>query len=168
MKLDLYDKEILLSAEKINLGFAVESQLNDLKKKDNVTASQIKVFMKGIQIFLCVMDIKLFERSPLGSVALLSDAIFDLYILLNASKEKLTPCLKNLLKYLLELNVLSTKQCDVITTEFKKFLDVEVKTMQRESVTFPQKDDQLDDFYFKDASISNTKICRLSLNLFSH
>ena len=113
------------------------------------------------------MDIKLFERSPLGSVALLSDAIFDLYILLNASKEKLTPCLKNLLKHLLELNVLSTKQCDVITTEFKKFLDVEVKTMQRESVTFPQKDDQLDDFYFKVASISNTKICRLSLNLFS-
>ena len=33
MKLDLYDKEILLSAEKINLGFAVESELNDLKRK---------------------------------------------------------------------------------------------------------------------------------------
>ena len=71
MKLDLYDKEILLSAEKINLGFAVESELNDLKKKDNVTATQIKVFMKGVQIFLCVMDIKFIERSPLGSVALL-------------------------------------------------------------------------------------------------
>ena len=28
MKLDLYDKEILLSAEKINAGFAVESELN--------------------------------------------------------------------------------------------------------------------------------------------
>ena len=138
MKLDLYDKEILLSAEKINLGFAVESELNDLKKKDNAT--QIKVFMKGVQIFLCVIDIKLFERSPLGSVALLSDAIFDPYILFNASKEKLTTCLKNLLKHLLELNVLSTKQCDVITTESKKFLDVEVKTMQRESVTFSQKD----------------------------
>ena len=33
MKLDLYDKEVLLSAEKINLGFAVESELNDLKRK---------------------------------------------------------------------------------------------------------------------------------------
>ena len=33
MKLDLYYKEILLSAEKINLGFAVESELNDLKGK---------------------------------------------------------------------------------------------------------------------------------------
>ena len=155
MKLDLYDKEILLSAEKINLGFAVESELNDLKKKDNAT--QIKVFMKGVQIFLCVIDIKLFERSPLGSVALLSDAIFDPYILFNASKEKLTTCLKNLLKHLLELNVLSTKQCDVITTESKKFLDVEVKTMQRESVTFSQKDDRSDDFYFKVASISKYK-----------
>ena len=51
--------------------------------------------------------------------------------LLNASKEKRSPCLKNLLKHLLELNILSTKQCDVITTEFKKFLDVEVKTVKR-------------------------------------
>ena len=83
--------------------------------------------------------------------------MFDPNILLNASKEKLTPCLKNLLKHLLELNILSTKQCDVITTEFKKFLDVEVKTMQRESVTFSQKDDRLDDFYFKVASISKYK-----------
>ena len=157
MKLDLYDKEILLSAEKINLGFAVESELNDLIKKDNVTATQIKVFMKGVQIFLCVMDIKLFERRPFGSVALLSDAIFDPYILLNASKEKLTTCLKNLLKHLLVLNVLSTKQCDVITTEFKTFLDVEVKTMHRESVTFSQKEDRLDDFYFKVARISKYK-----------
>ena len=33
MKLDLYDKEILLSAEKINVGFPVESELNDLKKE---------------------------------------------------------------------------------------------------------------------------------------
>ena len=48
MKLDLHDKEILLSAEKINLEFAVESELNDLKKEDNVTASPTKVFMKGV------------------------------------------------------------------------------------------------------------------------
>ena len=77
--------------------------------------------------------------------------------MLNASKEKRSPCLKNLLKHLLELNILSTKQCDVITTEFKKFLDVEVKTMQRELVTFSQKVDQFDDFYFKVASISKYK-----------
>ena len=90
MKLDLYDNKTLLSAEKINVGFAVESKLNDLKKKD-VTASQIKVFMKGVQRLLCAMVTKLFERSPLGSVVLLSAAMFDPNILLNASKEKLTP-----------------------------------------------------------------------------
>ena len=60
MKLDLYDKEILLSADKINVGFAAESELNDLKKKD-VTASQVKVFMKGVQRFLCVMVTSLNE-----------------------------------------------------------------------------------------------------------
>ena len=83
--------------------------------------------------------------------------MFDPNILLNASKEKLTPCLKNLPKHLLELNKLITKQCDVITSEFKKFLDVEVKTVQRESVIFSQKDDRLDDCYFKVANISKDK-----------
>ena len=33
MNLDLYDTEILLSAEKINVGFPVESELIDLKKE---------------------------------------------------------------------------------------------------------------------------------------
>ena len=81
-----------LSAEKINVGFAVavESELNDLKKKDNVIVSQIKVFMKGVQRFLCAMVTNLFERSPLGSVVLLSAATFDATVLLNASKKKLT------------------------------------------------------------------------------
>ena len=93
--------------------------------------------------------------------------MFDPNILLNASKEKVTPWLKKILKHLLELNMLSTKQCDVITTEFKKFLDVEVKTMQRESVTFSQKDDQLDDFCCKLQVFQNTKICCLLFSLFS-
>ena len=64
-------------------------------------------------------------------MVLLSAAMFDYNILLNAY-------LKDILKHLLELNILSTKQFDVITNEFKKFLDVEVKTMQRESVTLSQ------------------------------
>ena len=59
------------------MGFAVESELHDLKKKDNVTASQIKVFMKTVQRFLCAMVTKLLERSPFGSVVLLSAAMFD-------------------------------------------------------------------------------------------
>ena len=108
MKLDLYDKEILLSAEKINVGFAVESELNKLKTKDNVTASQMKVFMKGDQRFLCDMVTKLFEQNPLGSSVSVISTMFDPNILLNASKEKLTPCLKKLLKHLLELNIPST------------------------------------------------------------
>ena len=57
--------------------------------------------------------------------------MFDPNILLNASKEKLTPCLKKLLKHLLELSIVSTKQCHIITTELKKFLDVEVMTAKR-------------------------------------
>ena len=65
MKLDLYDKEIFLSSEKINVGFAVESKLNDLKKY-NFTASQIKAFMKGVQRFLYAMVTKLFDEAHSG------------------------------------------------------------------------------------------------------
>ena len=142
------------------MGFAVESELHDLKKKDNVTASQIKVFMKTVQRFLCAMVTKLLDEAHLGQWFCYQPPCLIL-TLLNASKEKRSPCLKNLLKHLLELNILSTKQCDVTTTEFKKFLDVEVKTMQRELVTFLRKLISSMVFISKLQVFQNTKICCL-------
>lgn len=98
-KLDLFDKENQLNVDKISVGFAVEDEINNLKKKDLVTANQVKMFMIGVKAFLCAMVDKLFERSPLGSVVLHSASMFDPNILLNSSKEKLALYLKALLMF---------------------------------------------------------------------
>ena len=82
---------------------------------------------------------KLFERNLLASVIVLSATMFDPNILLNTSKEKLTTYLKLLLKNLLELNILSSKQCDIGTGEFKKFIDSEVKNMKKETQIFSER-----------------------------
>ena len=63
-KLDLYDKENLFNVEIMIVGFAVEDEIHNLKKKDLVTASQIKMFMKNVQGFLSTIVNKLFEISP--------------------------------------------------------------------------------------------------------
>ena len=86
--LNLYEKENLSNVEKkIDVGFVIEDEINNMKKKDFVTANQIKMFLKLVQGFLCTMVNKLFERSPLASVFLLSAAMRDPNIVLsNASK----------------------------------------------------------------------------------
>ena len=54
-----------------------------------------------VQQFLCTMVNKLFERSPLWYVVLLSAAKFDPNIVLNkSSKQKRTLCLISLLKHI--------------------------------------------------------------------
>ena len=66
-KLDLYDKENLFNVEIMIVGFAVEDEIHNLKKKDLVTANQIKMFMKNVQGFLSTIVNKLFEISPVES-----------------------------------------------------------------------------------------------------
>ena len=158
-ELNLYEKENLSNVEKkIDVGFVIEDESNNLKKKDFVTANQIKMFLKRVQGFLCTMVNKLFERSPLASVFLLSAAMRDSNIVLsNASKQKLNPCLRPLSKYQLELNIPSPKQCDIAAGDCKTLMNSEVNNMKRESVKFSQKEDRLDGFHFKVAGVSKYK-----------
>ena len=101
---------------------------------------------------------KLFERNLLASVIVLSATMFDPNILLNTSKEKLTTYLKLLLKNLLELNILSSKQCDIGTGEFKNFIDSEVKNMKKRNSNFLRKTTGSIVFISKLLGFQSTKI----------
>ena len=107
-----------MSVEKVSVWFAVDNEINNLKKKDYNCQSNQDVYETCARI-LCTMVNKFFERNPHGSVVLLLATMFDANIVLNKlSKEKLTPCLIPLLKRLLELNILSFKQCDIDAGEW--------------------------------------------------
>ena len=65
-QLDLSKKEIFLNEGKLNVGFAVEFTISELKRKDLVTLSEVSKFKKQCFNFLVATAGKLFERSPLG------------------------------------------------------------------------------------------------------
>ena len=66
--IDLYNKENVFNVEKMSVRFAVEDEINNLKRKGLVTVNQIKMFTKGVHGFLCAMVNKLFGKKSIGSV----------------------------------------------------------------------------------------------------
>ena len=66
--IDLSDKKILLSFEKMNLEFAFEHTIKSLKRLDAVSNLKVNEFKKGAQIFIISMLTKMFERSPMTSI----------------------------------------------------------------------------------------------------
>ena len=103
-QLDLCNKENLLNLKDINLGFAVPNIIAKLRRNDTVTLAEVKEFKVGTQKFIIGMIIKLFERSPLGSIFLRYASIFDPFVLFGLQKK----FMKSLLKFMIELNIMKS------------------------------------------------------------
>ena len=88
-EIDLSKNGNLLQLSKINLGFAVEKEINTLSEYDVVTIQQINKFRESARDFVAEMLYKLLERSSLGSTLLRSASVFELTCLLDLTQEKL-------------------------------------------------------------------------------
>ena len=77
-----------------------------LRRNDTVTLAEVKEFKVGTQKFIIGMIIKLFERSPLGWIFLRYASIFDLSVLFELERNLLRKCMKSLLKFMIELNIM--------------------------------------------------------------
>ena len=73
-EIDLSEKGNLLPLSKINLGFAVEKEINTVQ---SLMLSRFK-FRESLRDFVVEMLYKLFERSSLGSTLLRCASVFDL------------------------------------------------------------------------------------------
>ena len=105
-QLDLCNKENLLNLKDRNRGFAVPNIIAKLRRNDTVTLAEVKEFKVGTQKFIIGMIIKLFERSPLGSIFLRYASIFDPCVLFELGRNLLTKHIKSLLKFMIELNIM--------------------------------------------------------------
>ena len=119
---DLKIDENSLPLDKINAGFAVYDAVEKLKRKDVVSTTQIKNFMKDIRKFIIAILEKIFEKSILGSSLVRAATIFNPDLLLELSKQKLIDCLKVLLKHFMTLNVCSATHCDQVLCRLLKAL----------------------------------------------
>ena len=128
-----------------------------LKQKGVVDSTDIKVFKKAAQKFLAAMAKKLLQRTSLASLLLQSVSIFDPHNLLQISKEKAIDFFKSLLIKITQLNILPSNRCDQALAEFKNCFHVEIKEIKLTSSVFSQKEHRLDEFFFKELGLTNTK-----------
>ena len=120
--IDLKSDENLLPLDKINAGFAVLDAVEKLKRKNVVSTSQIKNFMKDIRKFIIAMLEKIFEKSILGFSLVRAVTIFNPDLQLELSMQKLIYRLKVLLKHLMTLSICDATQCDQVPLTSQSFI----------------------------------------------
>ena len=140
----------------MGIGFVADCEVTKLKQKDVVNLTDMIVFKKTAQKFLVAMAEKLFERTPLAPSLLQSASVFDPQNLLQMSKEKAFDLFKSLLSNI-QLNILPPNRCDQTLAEFKNCLDVKIERIKLTSFVFSQKEQRLDEFFFKELGIAKYK-----------
>lgn len=157
VEIDLGKKENLLKLNKIDLGFGVDSTLKKLRLTDKVSKSAIFNFKEKCQELVIVMLKKLNDKTPLTSEFLRACSVFLPQFLGGRPRESVLAKWKLLLSQFLELNILSSKDCDEATSEFKSFYDKEVVKFKDTLLEF-SKEERLDELYFDTLGISKYKI----------
>ena len=109
------------------MGHVIAKIISKLRKEDIVSNQQVKQFKEEAQSLLIAVLKKLSKRTPLTLVVLRCSSIFNLVVTLTVTSTALLKQLKSLLVHLMELNILFPTKCDVISNQFRKFLEQDLK-----------------------------------------
>ena len=92
----------ILKSRDMNIGFAARSVINDLKKKDAVTSTELTHFFS--EVLFCITSTleKLFKKSPLSSIVVLHASVFNPSYVLEKESDVLYNKIKKLLTHLLK------------------------------------------------------------------
>ena len=122
-KIDLDSDEVF--KKDFYLGFAAESEIKDLKKKDSVKNTEIQNIQKNV--CLCVVSTlkKMFERSPLGSVVIHNATVFNPTSMQIMKDSTLHKKLRELFQHFVSLKLLFAPTADKAFTEYVAFLKEE-------------------------------------------
>ena len=89
------------------LGFAVETIIKDLKRKDLITISALNSFREGAHSFVVRMLKKIFERSSLTSDIVRGAGVLDPFVISSVKKPRAENLFKILLTELIDHKILS-------------------------------------------------------------
>ena len=139
--IDLSKDNNLISARKLDLGFAIDDDINNFKKNHPTNADEkISKFRSEVKCFIVAVVSKLFERSPLESPLLKSACVLDPDILQGNTRDKLITRFKTLLKVIINLSVLAANSCDKALSHFKYLLHNDLKELRLHAIKFVQED----------------------------
>ena len=126
--IDLSIDNNLISARKLNLGFAIEEDINNFKKSHPANADEkISKFRRKAKCFIIAIVSKLFERSLLGSALLKSTSVLDPDVLQGNTRDKLITRFNTLLKVIMNLSILVANSCNKALFHSKYLLDNDLK-----------------------------------------
>ena len=146
MKIDLDDSNFIPN-KNIEIGFATEATLSELKRTDGITAAEEKKFRLECRTFLTGLVSKLFERIPLDSVVVRAASVFDPKIMIEYRYEQIEKVVKRLLHYLMGLKILTASTCNKITQQFSMF-HKDVQSCREKFTKYNRKEERLDSFFF--------------------
>ena len=151
--IDLNDEKNLLKLKNVEIGFAAEHKLNEMRVKDLISKTAEKNFRNQCVKFIRAMLLKIMERSPIESMLLKCASVFDPQQLAKVKKETLTKSLKALLSVLVKHSIIDISKGDKVLQEFGAFYDEDVSAKLTFFQDYSEKDQRLDTFFFSDLKV---------------
>ena len=142
-KVDVMEKENLLHAKEVDIGFAARKLITYLQKKKKVGERQILEYQNECQVFLESLTVKLLERCPLQYPVVRNIVCLDPKYMAahpDQAMDKMRQLLMNLKQ--------SADDCDTILRQYKTFIGEVGRHAREDFSAFNNIEDELDTFLF--------------------
>ena len=143
----------LVETKNVHLGFAAESELQNLLKCGKVNQEQVLNLRRKALVFF-----KFSERNPLMSIVVHNSEAICLKVMATKSHDLLKKNVKNLIQNIVTLKLINFETGDKALAQFGKFLANEATTEMKKFLDFKSAEQLLDDLYFKDFNQTSRKL----------
>lgn len=148
------NKKNLLATKNVHLGFAAETELQNLLRSEIIDEEQATNLREEAMVFIKACIAKLAERNPLMSSIVRNCEAFSPNVIASKSHNVLKTKVKNLIQKVVGLKLFEFKVGDRALTDFTKFLADEAVMEKQKFLDFKRAEKRLDDFYFKDLKVN--------------
>ena len=151
----LNNADNMLNTKEVNVGFVASKSIEKLKKKDQVSKTEVASFKSNVKKFVITTVNKILEKSPIGSVVVRNANAFDPKTILTSSSHELIKKVKSIMSHLIQLEWFNESYSDKVIFQYRDFLENEVKELHDRFQHYKRKDCRLDDFFFSICSIDS-------------
>ena len=152
MKLAQNEKN-LVETKNVHLGFAAESELQNLLKCGKVNQEQVLNLRREALVFVRTCIEKVAECNPFMSIVDCNSEAICPKVMATKSHDLLRKNVKNLIQKFVTLKLINFETGYKALAQSDKFLANEATTEKRKIFDFKSAEQRLDDLYFKDFEV---------------
>ena len=136
------DKKNLSETRNIHLGFAAETELQNLLKCEKIDEEQVLQLRREALVFIRTCLDKLAERNPLVSSIVRNSEAIDPQVMATKTHDVLKKKVKNLIQRIVTLKLIEFETGDNALTDFAKF-DVKLQMTSRSFLSSNERNNDL-------------------------